>query len=79
MANIRFKRGTAAQIASAAAANQLAVGEPYLVTDRKTVAVGLGAGSSQTLVAGDGLTRITVSTTPPESPGVGDIWINPSV
>lgn len=79
MADIRFKRGTAAQIADAAAANQLAAGEPYLVTDKGTVAIGRGAGSAQTLVAGDGLSRITVSTTPPVSPSVGDIWINPSV
>lgn len=45
MARIRFKRGTTTQLLDAAAAEQLAAGEPYLLTDREQLAVGTGAGS----------------------------------
>lgn len=47
MALIQFKRGTRAQIDAAAGANQLAVGEPYLITDEGRVAVGTGAATYQ--------------------------------
>jgi len=43
MAKIRFKRGTRAQLDSAAGANGLAEGEPYLVTDEGRMAFGLSA------------------------------------
>jgi hypothetical protein len=43
MAQIRIKRGTRAQIDAAAAASQLAEGEPYLVTDEGRMAVGIAS------------------------------------
>jgi hypothetical protein len=42
---IRVKRGTRAQLAAAAAANALAAGEPYLITDEGVLAVGTAAGT----------------------------------
>lgn len=45
MAAIRFKRGTRAQLDAAAAAGQLALGEPYVITDEDAMAFGLGASS----------------------------------
>jgi hypothetical protein len=42
MAVIRFKRGTASDLATAVAADQLLAGEPYLITDDQKVSVGLG-------------------------------------
>lgn len=43
MASIRFKRGTRAQLEAAAAANGLAAGEPYLITDEDRFALGTAA------------------------------------
>jgi hypothetical protein len=40
MATIQFKRGTEAELAAAAAAGELHVGEPYLETDTGRIAVG---------------------------------------
>lgn len=40
MPAIRVKRGTRAQINSAASAGQLSAGEPYLITDESRLAVG---------------------------------------
>jgi hypothetical protein len=45
MAVIRFKRGTRAQIDSAASAGQLSEAEPYLLTDEGRMALGLSATS----------------------------------
>ena len=40
---LRVKRGTRAQLNAAAAAGQLAAGEPYLITDEGRLAIGTGA------------------------------------
>ena len=45
MPALRIKRGTRAQLNTAAAANQLAAGEPYLITDEGRLAIGSGTGS----------------------------------
>lgn len=47
MALIRFKRGTVAQLQSAASANDLVEGEPYFITDvgGGMIAVGTGVDS----------------------------------
>ena len=45
MPAVRIKRGTRAQIVAAAAANGLAAGEPYLITDEGRLAVGTAAGT----------------------------------
>lgn len=45
MAKIKIKRGTLAQLDTAAAANDLAAGEPYLVTDSAQLAVGTAVGA----------------------------------
>lgn len=43
MPAIQIKRGTRAQIDAAAAAGQLAPGEPYLITDEGRIATGTSA------------------------------------
>jgi hypothetical protein len=45
VAIIQFKRGTRAQIDSAASSNQLRVAEPYLLTDENRMALGLSVSS----------------------------------
>lgn len=47
MAAIRIKRGTRAQLNTAAGLSELAAGEPYLITDENAVAVGLTATTYQ--------------------------------
>lgn len=48
MAKLKIKRGTLAQITAAATANQLDIGEPYLITDEDRLAVGLSASTFST-------------------------------
>lgn len=43
MPSLRIKRGTLAQLQTAASASQLKEGEPYLITDTRQLAVGTGA------------------------------------
>lgn len=45
MPSVKIKRGTRAQITTAATNNQLAAGEPYLITDEARIAVGTSASS----------------------------------
>jgi hypothetical protein len=45
---IKIKRATRAQLNSAASANQLVQGEPYLITDEDRIAVGFSASTYQT-------------------------------
>lgn len=42
MAEIRLKRGTRAQVEAAATASELAVAEPYLISDEGRIAIGAG-------------------------------------
>ena len=49
MPSLRIKRGTEAQVIAAAGSSQLAAGEPYLLTDSRELAVGLGVSSFQAL------------------------------
>lgn len=43
MPKVFVKRGTRAQLNTAASANQLNAGEPYLITDENRIAMGLSA------------------------------------
>lgn len=45
MPTLKIKRGTRAQITTAAGASQLAAGEPYLITDEARIAIGTSATS----------------------------------
>jgi len=62
--DIRFKRGTKSQINTAATANQLAEGQPYLITDENRIAVGLSASTYEEFAKKSevGLTATTTST-----------------
>lgn len=69
---IKFKRGTKAQLDTAAGSNQLEQGEPYLITDQNRLAIGLTASTYETYAkeseagGGGGLTlasEITAATT----------------
>lgn len=64
MPKIRFKRGTHAQVEAAAAASQLAAGEPYLLIDRQQFAVGVSA-NDYVLTA-----RAARTSLPPDATGV---------
>ena len=59
MANtIKIKRGTRAQLNAAAAANGLAAGEPYLITDESRLAIGLSASTyAEYALAAQGVTN----------------------
>lgn len=59
MANtIKIKRGTRTQLNAAAAANGLAAGEPYLITDENRLAVGLSASTyAEYALAAQGVTN----------------------
>jgi hypothetical protein len=48
MAQLRFKRGTRAQLNTAAAAAGLRQGEPYFITDEDRIAVGLSTTTYET-------------------------------
>lgn len=78
MAQLRFKRGTRAQLDAAAAASQLRQGEPYLITDESRIAVGLSAITYEAFsIEGEGGgTGITTSDTAPASPSANDLWFN---
>lgn len=47
MAKVLIKRGTRAQIDAAAAASQLSVGEPYLITDEARISVATAVNAHQ--------------------------------
>ncbi|MGL5065701.1 MAG: hypothetical protein ACRC62_37505 [Microcoleus sp.] len=53
MPSLRVKRGTKAQIDTAAAANGLKQGEPYLVTDTARLAMGMGLNSYKEFLPSD--------------------------
>lgn len=72
MPRVQIKRGTRAQLQAAAAADQLRVGEPYLITDEQRLAVGLSAGAYTSAMRED---AIVVSTTAPSTPYLNQIWI----
>ena len=55
---IKIKRGTRAQLNAAAAANGLAAGEPYLITDENRLAIGLSASTyAEYALAAQGVTN----------------------
>lgn len=78
MAKILFKRGTRAQVDAAKGANSLAAGEPYLVTDDATVAVGTAAGTYLDLPAITGAKRIAVVATLPGTPDPDTLYFTTS-
>jgi len=64
MPSVRFKRGTRAQIASAAATSGLRQGEPYLVTDEARIDIGTGTGTSEAMAKKSEVDSKAPSTTP---------------
>ena len=83
MPSLRIKRGSAAQLAAAAAASQLKSGELYLVEDQGRVAVGTGvdtfepmAKQSEAGVGGASLQSATLSVSPAQ---YGQATINVAV
>ncbi len=56
--SIRLKRGTRAQITSAAASNGLVAGEPYLITDEGNIGLATAVNAFQTFVKADGIGAI---------------------
>ena len=84
MPSVRIKRGTRAQLTAAAGSNGLKQGELYHVTDEGRIDLGTGVGASTAMATKAEVDAkqpalgfsITVSTTAPSSPSVGDIWIS---
>lgn len=72
---IRIKRGTRSQLDAAKTGGTLAAGEPYLVTDDETAAVGTGTGAYIDLPAITGAKRIAVVSSLPGSPDADTIYI----
>lgn len=72
MASVQIKRGTRAQLESAATGGTLKVGEPYLITDEQRLAVGLSTSTYKAAMRED---QVVVSTTAPSSPFLNQIWI----
>ena len=78
MPRLRIKRGTRAQITTAASGNQLLQGELYHVTDEDRIELGTGTGTSVSMAKKSEIPKVTVASSPPASPSVGDIWIDTS-
>lgn len=73
MAKVLVKRGTRAQLNTAAAASGLNQGEIYLITDEDKIAIGLSANTYQTYVKGD--IAISVVSTLPGTPNANTLYI----
>jgi hypothetical protein len=74
MATLQVKRGTRAQLDSAAGSSALRVGEPYLITDENRLAVGLT--TSTYVAAAKSSETVTVSATAPTSPTLYQLWLD---
>jgi hypothetical protein len=72
---LRIKRGTRAQLDAAKTGGTLAAGEPYLVTDDGTAAVGTGTGAYIDLLAVTGFKRAAVVETLPDTPNADTVYI----
>jgi hypothetical protein len=71
---LRIKRGTRAQLDAAKTGGTLAAGEPYLVTDDETAAVGTGTGAYIDLAAITGAKRIAVVSSLPGTPDADTLY-----
>lgn len=78
MAKVLIKRGTRAQLDAAKTAATLNAGEPYLVTDDATTAVGTATNAYIDLPAITGAKRIAVVATLPGSPDANTIYVTTS-
>jgi hypothetical protein len=72
---VLIKRGTRSQIDAAAAANGLAAGEPYLITDEDRLAVGLGAATYQDFAKPGELPAYAFANLPSASAHSGELAI----
>lgn len=72
---LRIKRGTRSQLDAAKTGATLAAGEPYLVTDDATAAVGTGTGAYIDLPAITGAKRIAVVSSLPGTPDANTIYV----
>lgn len=75
MTKILIKRGTRTQLDAAKGSATLAAGEPYLVTDDATVAVGTAAGAYIDLPTIAGAKHIAVVATLPGTPDANTVYI----
>ena len=74
MANIQHKRGTRANLDALAGSSGLLSGQVYLITDESRIAIATSTSAYETFVKGG--VKITVGTTSPSTPAIGDIWID---
>lgn len=75
MPDIQHKRGTRAALNALRSSNGLLTGQIYVITDEAgRLAVATANNEYQTFVEGD--TKVTVGTSAPGSPAVGDVWVD---
>lgn len=75
MADIQHKRGLASAFVALAAAEGLKVGQIYILTDTKQIAIAVTT-STYDLYTRGGEQGVTVSDTEPSSPYVGQLWVD---
>lgn len=75
MPNIQHKRGTRLALDTLASGSGLLTGQVYVITDEfGRIAVATSTSTYDTFVLGS--TRVTVGTTAPSSPTIGDVWVD---
>lgn len=75
MPNVQHKRGTRSALNALRTAGTLMVGQIYVITDEAgRIAIATATNAYTTYVQGD--TRVTVASSAPSSPAVGDIWVD---
>lgn len=75
---VKHKRGTRAALNALRTASGLTVGQIYVITDEAgRLAIATAVNAYTTYVQGD--TRVTVASSAPSSPSVGDIWVDTTV
>lgn len=75
MPDVQHKRGTRAALNALAGSSGLLAGQIYVLTDEGgRIAVATAPDAYETFTRGS--TKITVGTTAPASPAVGDVWID---
>lgn len=77
MADIQHKRGTEAAFIALAAATGLKVGQIYILTDTKRIAIATTT-SAYDLYTRAGEQGVTASDTEPSSPYEGQLWFQPT-
>jgi hypothetical protein len=69
-------RGTRASLNARATANQLVVGQEYLITDEARTVVATAVNAYSALAKQSEIIRLTVSAVAPANPQLNDLWVD---